>query len=115
SPSTSTDIPPASASAYGSRSFAFLNRTCGIANVSLDTRRPQRPWTPAIMPRSSTGRQPLAPRERCADEPAREPGVTFRIVQETEIGAARIRGWIVDAAIRIDLEHERRAASVDTK
>jgi len=31
SPSTSTDMPPCTASAYGSRSFAFLNRICAIA------------------------------------------------------------------------------------
>src|SRR5262245_23878625 len=61
------------------------------------------------MPCSSARRQSLAPRQRRAYQPAREAQVTFGIVQQAEIGAAGVGRRIVDAAVRIDLEHERRA------
>src|SRR5262245_48968230 len=67
------------------------------------------------MPWSSMRRHSLAPRKRRANEPAREARVTFGIVQQTEVGAPCVLGRIVDAAVRIDLEHERRAGLVDAK
>jgi hypothetical protein len=41
--------------------------------------------------------------------------MTFRIVCETEVGAAGIFGKVVDAAVGIDFQHERHAVAVDTK
>ena len=41
--------------------------------------------------------------------------MTFRIVREAEVGAAGVFGNVVNAAVGIDLQHERHAVAVDTK
>ena len=41
--------------------------------------------------------------------------MTFRIVRETEVGAAGVFGNVVNAAVGIDFQHERHAVAVDTK
>ena len=53
--------------------------------------------------------------QRGPDQLAREAGMPFGIVQQTEIGAAGVLGKVVDAAVGIDLQHEDRAAAVDTE
>ena len=49
------------------------------------------------------------------DQAAGEADVSFRIVGKTEIGAAGVFGRVGHAAVRIDFQHERRAAAVHTK
>ena len=41
--------------------------------------------------------------------------MAFRIVRETEVGAARVLWKVVNAAVGIDFQHEGHAAAVDTQ
>ena len=56
---------------------------------------------------------PLVSMQRGPDQLAREAGMPLRIVQQTEVGAARVFGKVVNAAVGIYFQHEDRAASVD--
>src|SRR5215831_20031959 len=51
--------------------------------------------------------------QRGPDQLARKTDMAFRVVREAEVGAAGILGWIVDATVGIDLQHERRPVAVD--
>src|SRR5690242_15472897 len=51
----------------------------------------------------------------CTDQLAREADMALRIVRQAEVRAPGVLGQVVDAAVRIDLQHERRAVPVDTQ
>ena len=70
------------------------------------------PTQPAAPSRAGSGRVST---QRRLDDPPRETGVAFGIPREAQIGAARIGGRIVNTAVGVDLQHERRAVLVDTE
>ena len=53
--------------------------------------------------------------QRRPDQLAREADMTLRIVRKAEVGTAGVCGRVVNAAVRIDLQHKRHAAVVDTE